>query len=62
MPTGFYFSGVPRKGHYQYIAELHVCPLFERAREPDYLQLDGFGVDETTAVSEVIQTDFQNPI
>jgi hypothetical protein len=54
FPNDFYLSGIPPERNFLYLAGLHDCSLACEAREPDYLQLDGFRVDEVEIVSEVI--------
>jgi hypothetical protein len=62
ITIGLYLSGIPFEGHYPYFARLHDCPLRGEPRDPDYLQLDGFRVDEIETVSDVIRFDLHDPL
>jgi len=62
LSSGFYISGHPFMGFLPYFAELHDCPLHGDPREPDYLQLGGFKVDQVEAVSDVIRFGVDDPL
>jgi hypothetical protein len=61
IPPTFYLSGIPFEGHCRYFAQLHDCPLRGEPRDPDYLQLNGFRVDEVESVGDVIRFDLHDP-
>ncbi|KAF2749171.1 HET-domain-containing protein [Sporormia fimetaria CBS 119925] len=51
-----YMAGIPPKGHYRFLAELHDNPLlFRNIVEPNVLQAEGFRIDVAQAVSDLIE-------